>query len=386
MSSQPNLASIPKPQVLSVTGLRLHHFRNYESLEIEAAGKNIVLTGANGAGKTNLLEAISLLVPGRGLRKAQLAEIDRQPGSQPWVVSATVNGMQGECQLGTGHEEAGGYNDKRLVKIDGDMSRSQAELARHISMLWLTPQMEQLFNQGTSESRRFLDRLVYSFDADHASRINAYDYAMRERNRLLQDTYDPHWLDTLEQTMAESGTAIAQARLDTLASLNHAISLSDSPFPKAHIEVDGTVETLLQTGMTALAAEHRFKELLQESRRQDAAAARSLLGTHRSLLKVTHLEKQLPAEACSTGEQKILLLSIVLAQAKAAALWKQVVPILLLDDVSAHLDSIRRQQLFDEIGEIGAQVWMTGTEVDFFSKLRGKALFFHVDNARLFSS
>lgn len=374
------VAEAAAARILSVDELRLHSFRNYPTLQLATEGRNVVLTGQNGAGKTNILEAVSMLVPGRGLRKARFSDIDNVQYDQSWVVSATVQGMQGECTLGVGHEG----DSSRTVKIDDYNPRSQAELGKHLTMLWLTPQMEQLFNQGTSEGRRFLDRLVYSFDSDHASRVNKYDYAMRERNRLLQDgAGDAAWLDTLELTMAETATAVAQARLDTLSSLNHAMGLSTRPFPKAQISVQGAVEGLLQSGMSALEAEEGFKAQLTTQRRQDSAAGRTLYGTHVSQLSVFHQEKQMPAEHCSTGEQKALLLSIILAQTRAAALWKQTVPILVFDDVSAHLDSVRKHELFDEIYAIKAQTWMTGTDPQFFSELDGKALFFHVDNGTL---
>ncbi|MFO0390207.1 MAG: DNA replication/repair protein RecF [Alphaproteobacteria bacterium] len=372
--------------ILQLQYLSLHNFRNYTSARFEVCAGPVVLSGRNGAGKTNILEAISLLTPGRGMRKSRLGEMDAQGQDQPWVITATVHGLQGEVKIGTGRDpENMEQSDKRLIRIDGKQAKSHAELARHLAIIWLTPQMEQLFNQGTSEGRKFLDRLVYSFDSEHASRINEYEYAMRERNRLLADgRADAIWLDALEQTMAETGAAVAQARLSAIESLNHAISLSKNSFPKAHISTSGVVEEMLYNGLAAVDAEDGFRKLLYQSRRQDAAAGRTLSGTHRSEMRVLHTEKQMPAEACSTGEQKAMLLSMVLAQARAAMLWKGVVPVLLLDEVAAHLDTIRRLELFEEICQIGAQVWMTGTDPKFFEELAGKAQFFEVENGQVF--
>jgi DNA replication and repair protein RecF len=371
--------------VLSVTSLSLHHFRNYDSCRLEVAPGPVVLTGRNGAGKTNILEALSLLTPGRGLRRARLSELDNnQTSGQPWAVAASIMGMQGEAKIGTGRDPANpDQPDKRITKIDGK-EVPQAELARHMAMIWLTPQMEQLFNEGTSAARKFLDRLTYSFDPEHASRVNEYEYAMRERNRLLLGgSCDPAWLDALEQTMAETGAAVAQARLVTCANINHAVAVSTLSFPKAHIAVHGWIEDRLQAGEAAVSVEEKFKEFMASRRALDGAAGRTLEGVHRSEMRVTHTAKSLPAEACSTGEQKAMLLSIVLAQGRAAMLWKGVIPVLLLDEVIAHLDPIRRLELFEEICQIGAQIWMTGTDPNPFSGLEGKAQFFQVDNGHL---
>ncbi len=368
---------------LHLSTLSFSHFRNYQTARIEVQPSPVVLTGHNGAGKTNILEAISLLTPGRGIRKARLSEMDAQGGAQQaWVIAATIHGLQGEVKIGTGRDpENMGEQDKRLVRIDGKPAKSQADLARQLSIVWLTPQMEQLFNQGTSEARKFLDRLVYGFDPEHASRINEYEYAMRERNRLLADgRFDEAWLTALEQTMAETGAAVAQARLAAIETLNHAIGLSTNSFPKARLSVAGTVEKLFQQGLAAVSVEDAFRAVLWQSRRQDAAAGRTLSGTHRSEMQVFHTTKQMPAESCSTGEQKAMLLSMILAQARASMLWKGVVPVLLLDEVATHLDSTRKLELFEEICQIGAQVWMTGTDRKFFEELTGKAQFFDVEN------
>lgn len=401
-------AELPDYQILHLTSLSLHHFRNYASARVEVTRAPVVLAGHNGAGKTNILEAISLLTPGRGLRRAKLGEIDAKGtpipafphqggrssvdlpldggglgGGAPWVVAANASGMQGEVRLGTGRDGES-LEDKRIIKIDGKVTRGQAELARHLSMIWLTPQMEQLFQEGASAGRKFLDRLVYSFDADHASRINEYEYAMRERNKLLQDyRADGHWLDALEQTMAETGAAIAQARLSTVEHINESIQRSTLSFPKAHIGIRGFVEDLLSSGVPAVQAEEAFGRALHQKRREDAAAGRTLTGVHRSEMGVIHIIKQMPAENCSTGEQKALLLSIVLAQARSCAHWRKQVPVILLDEVVAHLDGTRRLELFEEICQIGAQTWMTGTDAALFAGLEGIAQYYQVHNGTI---
>lgn len=386
--TKPLLSISADTKTLSVTSLYLSNFRNYVSERIEVSAAPIVLTGHNGAGKTNVLEALSLLTPGRGLRKAKLSEIDSIGGELNWTVAATVQGIQGETKIGTGRdpEAQSEQSDRRILKIDGKIVRGQGELSRHVSMIWLTPQMERLFDEGASAGRKFLDRLVYSFDPDHASRINEYDYAMRERNKLLErGGYDSSWLDALEQTMAETASAIAQARLSTISNINHAAAKSTLSFPKAHLSMHGMVEDALHHGTPAVEVEETFKRTLLGNRNQDAAAGRTLLGTHRSELKVVHVDKGMPAEACSTGEQKAVLLSIILAQARAGATWRGVVPIMLLDEVIAHLDTTRKLELFQEICQIGAQVWMTGTDEKLFADLPQKTQFFKVENGKIFS-
>jgi len=365
----------------SITSLSLHHFRNYDSLRIEINKPLIVLTGRNGAGKTNILEALSLLTPGRGLRRARLSEIDNLLHQKPWAIVAQAYGRKNEVQIGTGRMEEEGV-DKRLIKIDGK-PQPQAQLASHLAMLWLTPQMEQLFLEGASAGRKFLDRLVYSFDPEHAARVSAYEHVMRERNKLLEiGNADSTWLDSLEQKMAENAAAIAYARLDTIANLNHTIDASRLSFPKAQLSVEGFAENRLQHGEPAVSVEQEMQEMWATERMKDAAAGRTLQGAHRSELRVFHVEKQLPAERCSTGEQKALLLSIVLAQTRTTALKKGLVPVLLFDEILAHLDTIRRLELFEEICQIGAQTWMTGTDANLFSDLKGKMQLFQVENGK----
>lgn len=373
---------------LHLHSLSLSAFRNYAHARLEVTQAPVVLTGRNGAGKTNILEAISLLTPGRGLRRARLSDIDSRVAgvTLPWAVAASVQGIQGEARIGTGRdpETVDDNTDRRATRIDGKPARGQADLARHLAVIWLTPQMEQLFQEGASAGRKFLDRLVYSFEPEHASRVNEYEYAMRERNKLLQNSRADHaWLDALEQTMAETGAAIAIARLHTVEHINMAIQHSPLSFPKAQLSITGIVEDLLALGTAAVQVEDDFKRILRSARGQDGAAGRTLSGVHRSEMRVINIIKQMPAESCSTGEQKALLLSIVLAQARAGAQWHGVVPVILLDEVVAHLDATRRLELFEEICQIGAQTWMTGTDAALFAGLEQKAQFFQVDNGTL---
>jgi len=368
-----------------VNTLTLSHFRNYASTRIGADARAVVLVGPNGAGKTNILEAISLLTPGRGMRRAALADMDQAGAQMPWAVAAEVTGMQGQVSIGTGRSpENVDESDKRIVKIDGKIVRGQASLAKVFSALWLTPQMDNLFIEGGTARRKFLDRLVYSFDSEHASRINAYDFAMRERNRLLSEgRADAAWLSALEQKMAEQGVAIAVARTHAAEGLSKAVELCKHSFPQAHLSLSGVVETALAEG-SALAAEEQLRGMLMQNRPQDRYAGRTLAGVHRTQVEVTHVEKQMPAERCSTGEQKALLISIILAQARAGAAWHGSVPVLLLDEVAAHLDGIRRAELYAELASIGAQAWLTGTDNDIFEGFDG--LRFTVKNGAVMQS
>ncbi len=372
---------------ISISRLRLSNFRNYHEMRLELEASPVILTGHNGAGKTNLLEAVSFLIPGRGMRRAKIAEIDRAVNGErhPWAIAAQAESMIGEVQIGTGRDvSAGPEADKRVVRVEGKPLKNQAGLASYMSVTWLTPQMDQLFNEGASARRKFLDRLVYGFDAEHASRVNAYEYAMRERNRLLAERRgDAHWLSSLEHKMAETGTAIAIARMQACDHMNEEMQASPLPFPKARLALEGVVEKRIAEGASAVAAEAAFAEALAASRAADAGAGRALAGVHRSELSVTHVLKNMEAASCSTGEQKALLLSIVLAEARAAAHWHGRVPIMLLDEVVAHLDGGRRQELFDEILRTGAQAWLTGTDAALFEGMRGRAQFLQVEQAEV---
>jgi DNA replication and repair protein RecF len=300
--------------------------------------------------------------------------MDNLHAKMPWAVSSEVYGIAGLSAIGTGRDSEKEGLDKRVVKIDGKVARAQTDLAKLFAVLWLTPQMDTLFIEGNSARRKFIDRLVFSFDGEHAARVNAYDYAMRERNRLLQERRaDPHWLSALEQKMAEYGIAIAVARAHAVEHLNNAMALFKKSFPKVHIDLSGVVEEKVRQG-SAVAAEQEFMRALQENRVQDGASGRALIGVHRTEVIVTHMEKNMPAELCSAGEQKAVLISIILAQARAGALWHGSIPAMLLDEVATHLDVTHRRELFEELQDIGAQAWLTGTDREVFDGMQGQFL------------
>lgn len=368
----------------AVTRLALTDFRSYASLRLEAPRGPIVLTGPNGAGKTNLLEALSFLAPGRGIRRARLGDIDRHAGNRPWAVAATVADAAGPTEIGTGRLPAEDHaRERRVVRIDGSDRSGQTALAEIAAFVWLTPDMDRLLQDGASGRRRFLDRLIYGFDPAHAGQIAAYEHAMRERARLLKlGRSDDSWLAALEQTMAEKGVAIAAARRDMAARLDGAGDLGIGRFPRARVRVTGAVEDWLGDG-PALGAEDRFRAALAGARGADAAAGTTAIGPHRGDMAVHHGETGMPAAQCSTGQQKALLLSVVMANARLLTLDRGTPPILLLDEVVAHLDEGRRTALFEEILALGTQAWLTGTDLEPFQDLAGAAAFYAVDNATL---
>lgn len=363
----------------AVTRLSLSDFRCYMRLRLDLAARPVVLTGANGAGKTNILEALSLLAPGRGLRRASLGEIDRK-GAGRWAVNAHVATGRHSVAIGTGHERDSG-SERRAIRIDGANGRSQKDLAALLSVVWLTPEMDRLFMDGPSARRRFLDRLVTGFDADHAGRVAAYEHCVRERARLLAEGKgDGVWFDALEDGMARHGIAVAVARAQTVRRLDHAAAKGIGPFPSARLALSGAVDTWLAE-KPALAAEDALRDALARARRDDAASGTTSAGPHRSDLAVRFAVKDMKAGDCSTGEQKALLLSILLAVARELAAERGQAPLLLFDEVVAHLDAARRAALFDEIAALGAQAWLTGTDELLFSGLDGRAQFFHVSDS-----
>lgn len=388
-------SSLPVDSVLpsaagAVRRLDLTDFRNYRALRLEVDAAPVVLSGANGAGKTNLLEALSFLAPGRGLRRAALGEVARSSSgrSEPnWAVAARVDTRQGQIALGTGVETAtgGGRQSRRIVRIDGEPARGQAALAEQVSIIWLTPEMDRLFQEGASGRRRFIDRMVYGFDPEHANRLADYEQALRGRQRLLRDQVDDAaWLSVLEETMASSGVAVAAARRETVTKLDAALKSSDAaaglPFPRASLELAGEVETWLAEG-PALEVEDRLRAALAAARAHDRSTGRTGHGPHRSDLLVRHVDKAMPAAHCSTGEQKALLIAIVLAHAQLLTLDRGATPVLLLDEVAAHLDDNRRAGLAARILDLGAQAWLTGTDEHLFEGFRGGAQFFRVAHA-----
>ena len=388
----------PARPALAIARLVLKDFRCYREAAIETDGRPVVLTGPNGAGKTNLLEAISFLAPGRGLRRARLAEVERRPAAPeagpepgPWAVAARLKDRHGETvELGTGRDGAAGETERRLIKLDGQFQRGQSALAEHVQLVWLTPQMDRLFLDGAGERRRFLDRMVYGFDPEHAARLNAYDHALRERARLLQGdlpampagTGRDAWLAGLEEQMAGLGVAIAAARRELLRRLM-ATEAEQAAFPAADLALTGELDRALDEGRPALEAEDWLRARLAGSRRLDAETGGAELGPQKSDLAVAHRGRGRPARDCSTGEQKALLIALVIAFARALAAERGAAPLLLLDEVAAHLDETRRQALFAELLALGAQAWLTGTDAGLFGGLGAKAQYFAVEEARL---
>ena len=376
----------PRIGRVGVTRLALTDFRNYRTARLDLAAGPVVLTGLNGAGKTNLLEAVSVLSPGRGLRNARLADFDRRRADSEeaetgWAVAATVATHRGEVRIGTGRDPAGG--ERRVVRIDGENTRGQAALGEVIGVTWLTPQMDRLFIEGPSARRRFLDRLVLGLDPAHAARVSSYEHAMRERSRLLRDNAnDAAWFDAVEETMAAQGVAVAAARRDAVERLDEACAAAEGPFPRARLVLQGTVEAWLDK-LPALAAEDRFRAALKDNRAADAASGGATVGPHRSDLAVTHAERGFPAEAMSTGEQKALLISIVLAHARLQRQVRGEPPLLLLDEVAAHLDAARRDALFATLLDLESQVWLTGTDAAIFEPLGQAARFLSVADGAL---
>jgi DNA replication and repair protein RecF len=357
--------------------LTLSNFRSYHTAQIELASAGpVVLTGANGAGKTNLIEAISLLAPGRGLRRATMEELAFSEGDGAWAVSAELEGMLGLATLGTGIDAPAGEDSapSRKCRIDRESVSSAAAFADHLRVVWLTPAMDPLFNGPASERRRFLDRLVLAVDAQHSSRVAALERSLRSRNRLLEDpNSDPHWLDAIEHETAEVAVAVAAARAETVARLSGALAAArEQGFPRAEIALEGWMERLLPDHK-AIEIEDRYRALLKDNRARDAAAGRTLDGPHLSDLVVTHQAKGIPAAEASTGEQKALLIRLVLAHAGLIKDMTGFAPLLLLDEIVAHLDPARRASLYDALANLGAQVWMTGADPAAFGDIVGRA-------------
>ncbi len=367
--------------------LSLTHFRSYRAANLETGADLVALVGPNGAGKTNCLEAISLLTPGRGLRRATLDDIADNEGDGSWAVAAEIEGALGLATLGTGIEPpvAGTPSTARRCRVDREPVSSAAAFGDHLRLVWLTPAMDQLFMGAASERRRFLDRLVLAIDSGHSARVNALERSLRSRNRLLEDPKaDAHWLDAVEHETAQLAVAVAALRGETVTRLQVKLSTraTASVFPSAIIALDGWMENAL-LGETALAVEERYRAILREARPRDAAAGRTLDGPHLTDLQVIYAPKSMPAKDASTGEQKALLIGLVLAHAGLVSDMTGIVPLLLLDEVVAHLDPNRRGALFDELETLGAQVWMTGADPAAFAAIIRRADIFDVENGRL---
>lgn len=365
-------------KTIAAERLTLSDFRCYSALRLDLDARIAVLHGPNGAGKTNLLEALSFLSPGRGLRRARLGSVTRHGTRDGWSVAARFSTANGELTIGTGIEAE---ETRRSVRIDGKNVSGPAALAERLGVQWLTPQMDRLFLEGPGPRRRFLDRLVYGSDPGHARRVSDYEKSMRERSRLLREGgADPVWLNALEAEMAANGVAIAAARRHAVGLLEGAIADSSGAFPRAELRTTGTVERWLET-IPAVDAEAKLAEALRDGRRRDAESGGATEGPHRSDLEVRHAATGATAETCSTGEQKALLITIVLANTRLEAARRGTPPLLLLDEVAAHLDQARRSALFEEILNLGAQTWLTGTDRNLFDYLHGRAQFMAVHEA-----
>jgi DNA replication and repair protein RecF len=376
---------------LRLTRLRLTDFRSYRIFEAAFRGRIIVLAGENGVGKTNLLEAVSLLGPGRGLRGARATEIGRRSadGPLPWAAWGRFERADGPCEIGTGTiGDAGpgaGAEPRRRFRLDGQPISSQADLADRAAAVWLTPQMDRLFQEGASGRRRFLDRLVWALEPDHARDVAAHDTAMAGRNRLLAEgRRDARWLAALEDQMARHAVAAVAARRALATRLNAllAAGTATGAFPAARLDLRCPIAAALDQA-PALAVEDRLRDELAATRARDAQAGGAAVGAHRTDLGLAHLPKDLPAELCSTGEQKALLVSVVLAHAALIGRARGFAPLLLLDEVAAHLDQGRRAALFAALAVLPAQVFLTATETDIFGPLRGVAEVFLVAQGTL---
>jgi DNA replication and repair protein RecF len=366
--------------------LTLTNFRNYRSAALEAGAKTVVLVGPNGAGKTNLIEAISFLAPGRGLRRATLDEVAFSEGDGSWAVATEIEGALGLATLGTGIERPleDGAGPVRKFRIDGEPATSAAAFSDHLRVVWLVPAMDTLFVGAPSERRRFLDRLALAVDAEHGSRVNALERALRSRNRLLEEPRpDAHWLDAVEHETAELAVAVAGMRVETVRRLESVLaSRKDAAFPPAEVALDGWIEKLIPAH-AAGEIEARYRAVLRDNRARDAAAGRTLDGPHLTDLAVSYAQKGIAAADASTGEQKALLIGLVLAHARLIAEMTGLAPVLLLDEVVAHLDPARRAALQAELSQLGAQVWMTGADPALFAEVDANAAIIEVDAGRL---
>lgn len=375
------------PRPVAVARLTLTDFRNYAAARLEPEpdpARPVVLTGPNGAGKTNLLEALSYLGPGRGLRHARLEEVARTDGPGGWAVAATIRQDGADCRLGTGVTLKAGDPARREARIDGEKASGPAHLADRVSLVWLTPAMDRLFLDGAAGRRRFLDRFAAQIVAGHGAVLSAYDQAMRDRLRLLTEQgylgADPAWLTALEARMAEAATSIAQGRRDAAAALEAEArgAAEEDGFPAADLALDGWVEAALSEASAETVAE-RFRVALKKARAGDARMGQTAIGPHRTDLAVTYTAKAMPARLCSTGEQKALLFSLVLAQARIVS-WRQAAaPLVLMDEVAAHLDAGRRARLFERLTRAGGQAWLTGTDAALFQALGPAAQHYRVE-------
>lgn len=370
--------------------LKLSGFRNYASLKLELDQRHVVLTGENGSGKTNLMEAVSFLSPGRGLRRAAYDAVGKAGTSGAWSVFVELEGAAGEVSIGTGlTETAAGVETSRRVRINGTQVKTIDELSDHSRVVWLTPAMDGLFTGPAGDRRKFVDRMVLAIDPLHGRRVLDFEKAMRGRNKLLAEeggqAGQSEWLDAVEAQMAELGTAIAAARVELVSLLSNVIVKhhdASSPFPDAMLVMDGMLESSYGD-LASSDLQGEYADRLKTNRWADKGAGRTLEGPHRSDLKVNHRPKTMAAALCSTGEQKALLVGIMLAHARLTTDINGFPPILLLDEIAAHLDALRRSALFDMIDDLNCQSFMTGTDRDLFSAMGKRGNYFNVSDGHV---
>ncbi len=360
-----------------VRRIMLRDFRSYATLDVAIERRLVVLCGENGAGKTNLLEALSLLSPGRGLRRAEFSQCARRDGGGGFSLSVEIEEEGERRQLGSGwFPSNGGGEALRTNRIDRAPVSSSSAFSDHVRVVWLTPSMDTLFSGPASERRRFLDKFVLAIDPSHAGRVGQFERALRGRNRLLEEgARNAAWLDAIEREAAELGVAVAAARLECVSRLQALIEADRndaSPFPWARLALEGEVEALSASG-PAIAAEDLYRSILRDNRDRDAAAGRTTIGPHVGDLAVWHGPKNAPASSASTGEQKALLLGLVLAHARLVADMSGIAPIALLDEIAAHFDPRRRAALFDALERLGGQIFLTGADPAAFADLAGRA-------------
>lgn len=372
-----------KDNMGTINSLYLRNFRNHSELYLKDIESSFIfLTGPNGAGKTNILESLSLLMPGRGFRRARIKDIQKQgTESDPygsWTVTADVKAGHGKAVVGTGYDPV---TEKRIVRIDGTAS-SQAEVLDYLNILWLTPFMDSLFLDASSERRRFLDRMIVAYDPSHMGRVTRYENAMAQRSKFLrEDRSETAWLDSLEAQMAETGVAIAASRNDFLSRWQ--IKIADTiclSFPEALVCLNGMAEQAL-AGLPALEVEEQLKSCFRKSRKTDSVTGGAAFGPHKTDLEIVYKAKNMPAASCSTGEQKSLLINLVLGHCRLLSEERGLPPVLLLDEVAAHLDSNSRNTLFEILADMGAQVWVTGTDHTTFQVSEGR--FYNLKNGIL---
>ncbi len=360
---------------MKINKLKLNNFRNHAQFSIDVDKSVIAITGNNGVGKTNILESISLLVPGRGFLRSGIAELQKQGDANPWSIYTEIENDGDITQIGTGYDQQK-YNEtgkeKRIVRINGETKRGQNSLSEYVSMIWLTPGDDQTFQSGTT-AREFLDRICELFYPGYSSQLAIYNNAKSQRRKLLyQNKMDDHWLSALETQMVQKATAITHSRLEVLDRINRSMELTKhSTFPAAMVEIEGEIEDIFRT-RKALDSEKEYLNILKDSRSQDAYTGKTLHGVHRTKLKVTHLDKNQVAELCSTGEQKAMLLSITLAAVVAKRNFSGVTPVVILDEIIAHLDSEKRKKLIQFLLDINAQVWASAVDFSDFESLKNK--------------